>query len=172
MDFGPASGCPYRLGDRCELLPGPRDEHNLGSGVGAGSGAMAGAAFGAMGGPVGAAVGAVVGAVAGSAAGKGVAQTFNPKAEDDFWRENYNRSPDYIEGYTYDDYAPAYRSGYEAFGNHSGIAFDAHEAHLRTDWERVKGSSRLTWDQARSATRAGWHRVERAMPGDFDGDGR
>ena len=117
-------------------------------------------------------MGAVVGAVAGSAAGKGVSQAFNPKAEDAYWRDNYNRAPGYIDGYTYDDYAPAYRTGYEAFGNHRGTTFEAAESTMRSDWERTKGASRLTWEQAKSATRAGWHRVERALPGDFDGDGR
>jgi hypothetical protein len=43
---------------------------------------------------------------------------------------------------------------------------------MADEWDRVKGSSRLTWDQAKSASRAAWHRVERAIPGDADGDGR
>lgn len=46
------------------------------------------------------------------------------------------------------------------------------EAELRSDYERAKGDSRLAWDEAKGATRAAWHRVERAMPGDVDGDGR
>lgn len=147
--------------------PKPTDalaEHNLASGVGAGGGAMAGAAFGAMGGPVGAAVGAVVGAVAGSVAGQGVAQAFNPQAEDNFWRDNYHLAPHFIEGYTYDDYAPAYRTGYEAFGNHAGNDYESHEEQLQNDWNRLKGKSRLSWEQARAATRAGWHRVEQSAP--------
>ena len=40
------------------------------------------------------------------------------------------------------------------------------------DWERIKGKSRLTWAEAKASTRAAWHRVETALPGDFDGDGR
>jgi hypothetical protein len=36
----------------------------------------------------------------------------------------------------------------------------------------VKGQSRLSWEQAKSASRAAWDRVERAMPGDLDRDGR
>jgi len=47
-----------------------------------------------------------------------------------------------------------------------------HESHLAGEWDRSKGNSRLKWDQAKSATRAGWHRVERAIPGDYDRDGR
>ena len=46
------------------------------------------------------------------------------------------------------------------------------EADLRNDYEATKGNSRLAWDDAKNATRAAWHRVERAIPGDADGDGR
>ena len=46
------------------------------------------------------------------------------------------------------------------------------EYDLATEWERTKGRSRLSWQQAKSATRAAWDKVERALPGDFDGDGR
>ena len=96
----------------------------------------------------------------------------NPVDEDAFWRENYVRSPEYIQGYTYDDYAPAYRAGYEGYGRHKGSTFESSEPTLRSEWEQTKGASRLTWEQAKNATRAGWHRVERALPGDADGDGR
>ena len=43
---------------------------------------------------------------------------------------------------------------------------------LRSEFERTKGNSRLAWDEAKGATRAAWHRLERAIPGDFDKDGR
>ena len=54
----------------------------------------------------------------------------------------------------------------------AGRAWDQTEADLQRDWESVKGKSRLTWEQARAATRNAWHRVEQALPGDADGDGR
>ena len=127
---------------------------NLATGMGAGGGAMAGAAVGAMGGPVGMAAGAAVGALAGGMTGKGVSRMMNPKAEDSFWRDNYKDSPGYVAGYSYDDYAPAYRTGYESYGRSGGASFDASESTLRSDWERAKGSSRLTWEQAKGATRA------------------
>jgi hypothetical protein len=61
--------------------------------------------------------------------------------------------------------------GYEGRGRFRG-SFDAAEAEMARDWERVKGTSRLTWNEAKQASRAAWDRIERAMPGDFDGDGR
>jgi hypothetical protein len=49
---------------------------------------------------------------------------------------------------------------------------DRAEDRLATEWNALKGQSRLSWMEAKTATRAAWHRVERALPGDFDGDGR
>ena len=47
---------------------------------------------------------------------------------------------------------------------------------LGRDGDRHRGESRLTWERAKEATRDSWNRlgnaVERAMPGDSDGDGR
>ena len=43
---------------------------------------------------------------------------------------------------------------------------------LRSDYERAKGSSRLNWEEAKGHARDAWHRVERAIPGDSDKDGR
>ena len=107
----------------------------------------------------------------GGAAGKGVGHVVNPKAENDYWRNEYQTQPYYTPGYTYDDYEPAYALGYNNYDKYEG-GYDANEGRLSTEWDRSKGNSRLSWDQAKSATRAGWHRVERAIPGDFDRDGR
>jgi len=39
-------------------------------------------------------------------------------------------------------------------------------------WDEAKANSRLGWSDAKDAVRDGWHRVERATPGDADGEGR
>ena len=130
-----------------------------------------GAAAGAAGGPVGAAAGAVIGGLAGGLAGKGVGGMVNPQAENEHWRNSYQTQPYYTPGYTYDDYEPAYALGYNSYGKYPGD-YDTNEAHLAGEWDRVKGNSRLSWDQAKSASRAAWHKVERAIPGDADRDGR
>ena len=95
----------------------------------------------------------------------------NPHDEDVHWRNSYQTQPYYTPGYTYDDYAPAYALGYNSYGKYPGN-YDANESHLSGEWDRVKGNSRLSWEQAKQATRAAWHKVERALPGDADGDGR
>jgi hypothetical protein len=93
---------------------------------------------------------------------------------DVYWREAFRREPYYTTDYTYDDFAPAYRTGYEAAGRYHGEnrRFDDLEPELRADFERTKGRSRLTWANAKNAVRAAWDRVEQVMPGDFDNDGR
>jgi hypothetical protein len=107
-------------------------------------------------------------------AGRASGGAFNPSVHDIYWREAYSREPYYRSEYTYDDYAPAYRTGYEAAGRHLGQnrRFEDMESELRADYERAKGKSRLGWENAKNAVRAAWHRVERMMPGDFDNDGR
>lgn len=154
--------------------PKPDDDlgsHHLARGIGAGSGAAAGAAIGAVGGPAGMAVGAGAGALAGGALGHGVGKVVNPEEESAFWRSNYQSAPYYSAGYTYDDYGPAYELGYTGRSRYAGN-YDSVESDLSDDWERMKRKSRLTWDQAKSAVRAAWDKIERAMPGDADGDGR
>lgn len=134
--------------------------HPVGTGVGAGSGALAGAAVGAAGGPVGAAVGAVVGAVAGGLAGKGVAEAINPTAEEAYWSSTYDKEGYYRTGYTYDDYGPAYRAGWES--RISGVDdWEQNRSEWERRWSEAKGTSRLTPDEAEPAARAAWERTKR-----------
>jgi hypothetical protein len=156
-----------------------KDEAGTGAVVGGVAGGVtggmaAGAAVGGMTGPVGAAVGAAVGAVAGALAGKMV--KVDPEAEDTYWRDNYTTRPYVTTGSTYDDYGPAYRFGVDAYSRYPERSFDDLDADLSRDWSTSRGSSRLEWEHAKHATRDAWQRlsdrVERAIPGDSDRDGR
>lgn len=149
-------------------ITGTPGAHPVGTGVGAAGGAAAGAVIGSMAGPVGTVVGGAVGAIAGGLAGKGAAERVNPTAEDSYWRDNYTKTPGYKPDYSFDDYAPAYRTGYTGWehASASGESFEAHEPKLRSEFERTKGTSRLQWEEAKDASRAAWHRVERATSGD------
>ncbi|MDH5834829.1 glycine zipper domain-containing protein [Luteimonas kalidii] len=153
-------------------ITGTPGAHPVGTGVGAAAGGVAGAAVGSVAGPVGTMVGAAVGAVAGGLGGKAVGERVNPTVEEAYWRENYSAESYHKPEFGYEDYAPAYRTGYEGRARYSDRDFDAVEGDLRAEYERGRGNSRLEWDDARNATRAAWHRVERALPGDADGDGR
>ena len=133
--------------------------HPVGTGIGATGGGMAGAAAGAFGGPVGAAVGLVAGAVVGGLAGKATAEGINPTVEHAYWKERYNNEGYFENGYTYDDYGPAYEYGWSSRVTYPG-AFDSAEPDLGATWLARRGTSKLSWDQARPATRAAWDRID------------
>lgn len=154
-------------------ITGAPGSHPVGTTMGGLGGAAAGAvAGGAIGGPVGAAVGGVVGAVAGAAAGHGIAEGVNPTVEDAYWREHYSTRGYAKPGQPYNTYQPAYRYGWEARQRYPKRSFEDVENDLERGWERAKGTSHMAWTEARLAARDAWHRVERALPGDFDRDGR
>jgi hypothetical protein len=116
--------------------------------------------------------GAVIGGVAGGLAGKGIAESVHPTAEDEYWRDNY-RGRDYVDqNLPYEAYRPAYRYGWESYAKYKGRKFDEVESDLERDWARARGKNQLSWDKARNAARDAWHRVEKALPGDADSDGR
>ena len=161
---------PDRNADPITGAPGA---HPVGTGVGAAvGGAAAGAAAGAVAGPVGAAAGAVIGAIGGGLAGKAVAEQIDPTAEDAYWRDSHESRPYYEEDYTYADYGPAYRAGWEARTRYHDRDWDDVESEVGSTWDKSKGRSRLEWQRAKVAARDAWHRVERAIPGDADNDGR
>ncbi len=146
----------------------------LGAAAGGVAGAMAaGAAVGGMTGPVGAVVGAVVGALAGGVIAR---TTADPVEEESYWRDNYSTRPYVTPGSSFDDYAPAYRHGVEATTRYPDRRFDEVESDLGRDWSTRRGNSSLEWDRAKHAARDAWERVsdkvERAIPGDSDRDGR
>ena len=153
-------------------ITGAPGSHPVGTGIGAAGGGAAGAAIGAVGGPAGALIGGAVGAVVGGLAGKGVAEKIDPTVEDTYWRDNYRTRPYVGSDETYDTYAPAYRYGWESRSLHPNRKWEEVETDLGRDWETRRGTSGLSWDRAKLATRDAWHRVERAMPGDADRDGR
>lgn len=153
-------------------ITGEPGSHPVGTGLGSAGGAAAGAAIGAIGGPIGMVVGGVVGAIAGGATGHAVAEGLDPTAEDAYWNENYKNEPYHQADHDYSDYGPAYRMGYGSYGKDSKRSFDEAEPELASKWENERDGSQLSWEHARHAVRAGWHRVERALPGDADRDGR
>ncbi|AKC87079.1 hypothetical protein WQ53_10300 [Pseudoxanthomonas suwonensis] len=94
-------------------------------------------------------------------------------ASDRYYADQFERV-DYREADAgFDDYRPAYRYGTQARSRYGDREWDDHlESELGQGWDQAKGNSRLGWEQAKAATRDAWHNVERALPGDADGDGR
>lgn len=96
----------------------------------------------------------------------------NQREYNDHFRNSYETTPYYQQGRSWNDYEPAYKYGYDQYGANSGRRFEDVESDLERGWEATKANSRLAWSEAKEAVRDGWHRLERAMPGDADGDGR
>jgi hypothetical protein len=133
----------------------------VGTAAGAAGGAAAGAAVGIMGGPVGLAAGAVAGALAGGALGK---DQFQPvDKEDEYWRQNFASRPYVREGARYEDYAQAYRYGYQVFDEYPGRSWHDARADIGAGWQVDRGNSRLEWEEAEPAIREAWER--RALRG-------
>lgn len=153
-------------------ITGEPGSHPVGTGLGTAGGFAAGAAVGVFGGPVGAVVGGVIGGIIGAATGHAVAEGLDPTAENLYWKENYRNEPYYEDHLGFSDYEPAYRMGSDNYVRNPGRTFEETEHELAGKWESVREGSSLKWEEARHAARAGWHRVERALPGDADGDGR
>ena len=140
-------------------ISGAPGAHPVGTGLGAAAGGMAaGAAAGTVAGPVGTVAGAAVGAIVGGLAGKAAAEAIDPTVEDAYWREHYTSEPYYASGTSYDDYAPAYRTGYEGRKAYATRTFEEVENDLAKRYSQNRGNSRLEWDRARPAAHAAWHR--------------
>lgn len=151
-----------------------KKDHSIGAGTGAVAGAVTGAAVGSVGGPIGSAVGAIAGGMIGAKAGDSIAEAVNPTQYETHFEREYRNTPYYSAERSWDDYRPAYRYGYDTYGQYRGKRFEDVEPQLQQDWDRTRqqANSRLEWNEAKHAVRDGWHHIERAVPGDLDRDGR
>ena len=147
-------------------ITGAPGSHPVGTGLGAAiGGAATGAAVGTVAGPVGTIAGAAVGAIVGGLAGKGIAEKIDPTREDAYWRESHGRQA-YAKNRPYDDFAPAYRVGYEGYNQYGldGKTFEQSEADLRRNYE--KNQNKLAWSEARPASYAAWSKFDDKMSSD------
>jgi hypothetical protein len=145
-------------------ISGEPGSHPIGTAIGAATlGAAMGAGAGSIIGPVGTALGAAGGAVLGGLTGNAIAERLDPTAEEAFWREKYATEPYYQNGLSYDEYAPAYRTGYQGRARYDvDVEFAQVERDLEADYNSSKGKSKLTWERAKPATRAAWDRLARS----------
>jgi hypothetical protein len=93
-----------------------------------------------------------------------VAERVDATVEEAYWRENYLREPYFERGYTFDDYYPAYRTGWEGRVRYQGRTYEQVERDLQRDYQRNRGASQLEWAKNRHAVRAAWERFEHTDP--------
>jgi hypothetical protein len=92
--------------------------------------------------------------------GKGRAERIDPTVEETYWRTQYTREPYFERGYTFDDYYPAYRTGWEGRARYQDRTYEQVERDLQRDYQRNRGSSQLDWPRNRHAVRAAWERFD------------
>jgi len=114
----------------------------------------------------GRALGTVVGTAAGVASaaanalmGRRPAPKVDPMTEEIYWREHYASEPYYDPSFGFEDYLPAWRTGWEGRGKYVGRTFADAERELEADFHWNRGQSRLLWEQARAAVRAAFERT-------------
>lgn len=77
-----------------------------------------------------------------------------------YWRDQFQNEPYVTKGQKFDEYAPAYRTGYEGRSQYAGQRFDDVENNLKRDYETNRGDSTMGWDTAKQACRAAWDRAD------------
>jgi hypothetical protein len=147
-------------------ITGAAGSHPVGSGLGAAlGGAAAGAVAGLAGGPVGTVVGTIAGGLAGGLAGKAVAENIDPTVETAYWRDEHVKRPYYKDDYSYEDYEPAYRAGWESYDTEAPANWSDRERYARQRWENEGGQPSMTWEEAKLAAEDAYKRVHHRQSG-------
>lgn len=146
----------------------PAESKPVGTGIGAASGAATGAAIGAIGGPIGALIGGAAGALTGGVMGSNIAHAadaaIDPEKHDAYWQENHSKQSYATSGDKYDEYSSAYKTGYMGAREHgTEKTFTDAESTLKSNYEKLKGSTSLGWDKAKHATQAAYNKAAEDM---------
>ena len=73
-----------------------------------------------------------------------------------WWRENFRNRPYVTADRRFEDYAPAYRFGYDAANRYRGKNWNDVEFNLSTDWEKYEGRGDSTWEKVKDSVRDAW----------------
>lgn len=79
--------------------------------------------------------------------------------EEAYWKQKHAGQPYAKSEYTYEHYAPAYRTATESYEKYKDRDFVDAEGDLARDYERGRGDSGLPWDHARHAVQAVWAKL-------------
>jgi hypothetical protein len=86
-------------------------------------------------------------------------QPADPKQEEAYWREHHHKQPFAEKSRGYEDYAAAYRTGYEGVNKYAGKNYDDVEDSLAQDYERSQPGAAIPWDTVRPAVKAAWDKL-------------
>ena len=145
--------------DNLDPITGAPGAHPVGTGVGGTLGGVAATAIaGSIVGPIGTVVGMAVGVVLGGLAGKSVAESFDPTAEEAYWRKEFPNRPYADAASSYEDFDPTYRFGWEAHERYGAASWDDALPRIRADWERDRPG--FPWEKAKAPIRDSWDRLD------------
>jgi hypothetical protein len=131
-------------------------------------GVVAGAAIGSIGGPVGTVIGGIAGALGGWWSGRAVAEAASnvSKFDDEFYRGDYESSPNRLADRSYEDVRPAYHLGHVAAHNpdYAGKNWSEVSSDLQRSWSPDHARKFGEWSSLSSYAGNGFMRA-RAMLG-------
>ena len=130
----------------------PSHADEAGEAVGGIGGVLAGAAIGSVAGPVGTILGGIAGAMGGWWSGRAVTEAASKltTADDDYYRERYESSPNRLADRSYDDVRPAYHLGQIAAQNPD---------YANQDWSQVQADLQRGWNAENAKRYGDWNTV-------------
>jgi len=146
---------------------GRHDKHpsvadQVGEGVGGIGGMLAGAAIGTAAGPIGTLIGGVAGAVGGWWTGRAVTEAAGAmtKADETYYRDHYEASPNRLGDRSFDDVRPAYHLGHIAANNpdYSDRGWNEVERDLQRGWNADASRRYGEWSTVRGYANEGFNR--------------
>ena len=88
-----------------------------------------------------------------------MAELFEWKDEDAYWRNNFRNRPYATTGRDYMFYQPGYRYGYESAQRFRDREWNDVESELSRDWETYEHRGTSTWESMKDAVRDAWDRM-------------
>ena len=137
-----------------------KDSETVGESSGGFLGAVTGMSLGAIGGPVGLVIGGIAGAVGGWWAGHGIAEAIS-NDDDDYFRQDYERSAAQRADRAYEHVRPAYIAGHLAGRNpdYRGRSFEDVEPDLAGGWSSDVVRQSGEWSAVRGHARSAFQRA-------------
>jgi len=145
----------------------PSHVDEAGEAVGGVGGVLAGAAIGSVAGPVGTLIGGIAGAIGGWWSGRAVTEATSKltTADDDYYRERYESSPNRLADRSYEDVRPAYHLGQVASQNpdYANKEWSAVQSDLQRGWTAEHSKKYGDWNTVSSYASEGYARGRSAL---------
>ena len=140
----------------------PSHVDEAGEAVGGIGGVLAGAAIGSVAGPVGTLIGGIAGAMGGWWSGRAVTEATSKltEADDNYYRERYESSPNRLADRSYEDVRPAYHLGQVAAQNpdYANKEWSAVQSDLQRGWTAEHTKKYGDWNTVSSYASEGYTR--------------